>query len=444
MRRVIVLILCLSLLLCLSLWLFGCVEEKNGDEIKSDNTENNNTGVVNTHPMVNITSPSYFATFSGSDPVNFKGIGIDQEDGELTGDSLQWVSSPSGYTGTGSSFSCLLPAGIQMITLKAVDSEGATSSESTIVIITPGQSDDTPADQPPQTRNAQVELHGYITKMRDCEECIKLLGELKNSGSVDATFCKITFTFKDDDGNDLGSAYTYVQGTNKTINTIPEIAFENNAVLEPSEPNNLGGFMLFTDIPYEKVSHYEYAIEWREDVTSSPDANLIVDGSISSSETESSSDPELWSLQYSGKIKNTGNRTAILGYITFILKNSDGDVIDIAPLNPIIGKTIHLPNGDSTNTAVLPNGTGTFTTWSGTLYLGEASSYDYKIKWFDYHETTSSQRMRGLSSDFMNNSDLINNIDQYDPKILWKKEDKATDELKEKLQKGKIALSRVD
>ena len=444
MRKIIVIILCLSIWLVLSIWLFSCVERKDGDGIKDCNTEgsntdNHNTGVVNAPPMVHITSPSYFATFPDSGFVHFQGIGIDQEDGELTGDSLHWISSPDGYTGNGPSFSCELSAGIHMIILEAVDSDGAVSRESTVVIITASQSDDAPADQPAQIRNAQVELYGYITKIRDCDGYIELLGELKNSGSVDATFCKITFTFRDDEGDILGSAYTYVQGTNKTIKAIPSMDFENNAVLEPSKPNNIGGFMLFTDIPYETVSHYEYAIEWREDATSSPDANLTMeDGEIASSDNDDGF------LELSGKIKNTGNTPAILGYITFILKDSAGDVIGMAPLNPVRGTMMRLPNGCLTDNAVLPGGTGTFTTWSITLFSSEVSSYDYKIKWFDCHEAASSQKMRTLFPDVGNNPDLINNIDQYDLKIIWKQEDKETDRLKEKVRKAKGSLAGVN
>jgi hypothetical protein len=292
-------------------------------------------------------------------------------------------------------------------------------------------------DQPQPTHKANIELYGSIREVIDDEGDIELLGELKNTGDIDATFCKITFTFKDDEGNNIesDSSFTYVQGTNKTITTLD---YENNAVLEPTEPDNIGAFMLFTDIPYKYGIHYDYAIEWREDETSSPDANLIVDGSISSSETG------VGFLELSGKIKNTGNAIAIGGYIIFILKDSTGGVIGVAPLNPIRGATIDLPDDGSTDTAVSPHGTGTFTTCSIMLYPSEVSSYDYKIKWLDYHETASSQRMRETSSGFINNPDLIDNIDQYDPKVLWKEGDKETDRLKEELQKGKKTVQGTD
>jgi len=290
-------------------------------------------------------------------------------------------------------------------------------------------------DQPQPTHKANVELYGSIREVIDSDGDIELLGELKNTGDIDATFCKITLTFKDNEGNNIESdpSFTYVQGTNKTITALD---YENNAVLEPTEPNNIGAFMLFTDIPYKYGIHYDYAIEWREDETSSPDANLIVDGSISSSETGDGF------LELSGKVKNTGTAIAKDGYIIFILKDSTGGVIGIAPLNPIKGTTIDLPDGGSTDTAVSPHGTGTFTTCSIMLYPSEVSSYDYKIKWLDYHEPAGSQRMRETSSGFINNPDLIDNIDQYDPKVLWKEGDRETDRLKEKLQKGKKTVQR--
>ena len=225
MRRVAILILCLSLWLCSSLLLYGCIDEKGEDEIKGSNTETNNP--------------------------------------------------------------------------KGNDNDGVNTSP------------------------ANVELCD-LRQVTDRDGCIELFGELKNTGGRDATFCKVTFTFKnrygspipfqDPWGNTYESVDAYVQGTNKTITAINSGYKESNAVLEP---DGTGMFVLFTYIPFDPYVYPTLvAIDWREDETTFPDANLIVDGSISSSETENGF------LELSGKVKNRGNTTAISGYITFILKGS--------------------------------------------------------------------------------------------------------------------------
>ncbi|MEW5801363.1 MAG: hypothetical protein AB1847_04580 [bacterium] len=430
MRKVIIVMLCLSLWLCLVVWLYGCNEGKGENRVESSNTEKNTSDEDNTLPVANILSPTYLTTYVEGDLIIFNGTGYDTEDGELTGDSLQWTARfkgvgtdpedgrlagnalrwiSDGPIGTGGAFVCSLPLGVHTITLTTVDSKGATCTKSTIIMVIPKEL--------PQTQNALVEVHGYIRESIDYEGCIKLLGELKNTGDVPATFCKIKFIFRDDvSEGPIGSSYTYVEGTNKTITAINS---ESNTVLDPDD---VGAFMVFTDILYKEDIYYEYEIEWREDETSSPDASLIVDGPISNSVV--SADGYLDYLELSGKVKNTGTQTAILGTITFILRDSSGDVIEIAPLNTIKGETIPLPDESiSTDTAVVPGGTGTFTTWP--IMFG-VSSYDYKIKWFDYHETASSQRTRSLSSDFID-------LDQNDPKFLWKQKDEETDTLREEM-----------
>ena len=73
------------------------------------------------------------------------------------------------------------------------------------------------ATQPPASQEAKVVLYGSINETEDYNDDIELLGELQNIGNIDAAFPEITFTFKDSFGKVIGTDYTYVHGSCKTL-----------------------------------------------------------------------------------------------------------------------------------------------------------------------------------------------------------------------------------
>lgn len=92
----------------------------------------------NNSPIATITSPADNSIFPQGDVITFSGNGFDPEDGPLTGASLIWVSNIDGQIGIGDSFSRNdLSIGTHTITLRAIDSQGATGSASIQVIVGP-------------------------------------------------------------------------------------------------------------------------------------------------------------------------------------------------------------------------------------------------------------------------------------------------------------------
>ena len=90
-------------------------------------------------PSASITSPTDGSSFSNAQPITFEGVGTDPEDGDLSGNSLQWTSSISGALGYGRSITTALPAGSHVIALTARDSEGAEASDTiAISVLDPG------------------------------------------------------------------------------------------------------------------------------------------------------------------------------------------------------------------------------------------------------------------------------------------------------------------
>lgn len=424
----------LILLLCLSSWLHGCKSEESNQ--RSQSSDSDFISAINTYPTATIIRPQG-TTFTEGDPIVITGTGTDREDGELTGNSLQWWVSkwwelePDTPVAFGPFFSSgTLLAGTYIITLKVIDSECAVSTDSINIRVASSRDVDPPADPPAHGgQSAEVVLwKNQVIRIVDTKGCTVLLGELKNRGNVDATFCKIKFTLLDYSLNELEPVSTcsaFVQGTNKTLT---ELDIESNAILE--RDGDIGGFVVFTDIPDENIFYYDYEIDWSEDKTSSPDADLVVDGPMLNSTDD------YGFLEMSGRIKNRGGRTALFGSITFILKDRDGSVIGIAPLNFIQGTTVYLPDFKGiTDTAILPGKTGTFTTKSIMLYPSEVDLDHcyYTIAWYDCQETVSATGRRGLPSGFVS-SIVSSNIEQDDPKAALQERDRKIDELKGKLQ----------
>jgi len=406
------------IILCVGLWfLHGCKsEEDQGVSKKSDyhdigtgdNTGNSSLSQANnTPPAVHIDRPLQGSTFTeGDSAALITGIGKDQEDGPLAGNSLQWwVSkwwSSNQWSGSdvddyvrnplawGPSFSPgNLSSGQYIITLIAADSVGLSSSDSINIRIC--SKCDADSQQPKgQNQKANVVVQGIINRLVDDQGHLVLLGELKNIGCRDATFCKITFTLLDSSLQPIGDpVFAYVHGTNKTIT---QQGIEDNAILEPGA---CGGFYLPTNVPDESVSLYDYKISYQEDETSSPGADLVVDCPIEPGANETDG-----FLKLSGRIRNRGSKTALFSQITFILKDRNDMVIDVISAD-IQGSFVYLPDIDAyTDTAVLAGKKGVFTAKSLRLYPNEVDfdrSY-YTLTWRDCQKTISSRasRQRGV------------------------------------------------
>ncbi len=95
--------------------------------------------VGNNAPEARIMDPAAGQVYQVGDTIIFNGSAFDLEDGNLTGNSLVWISSRQGELGTGGFFmrDDLMP-GEHLITLTAIDSDGATGTVSrTIAVNTP-------------------------------------------------------------------------------------------------------------------------------------------------------------------------------------------------------------------------------------------------------------------------------------------------------------------
>jgi len=81
--------------------------------------------IISSIPKTKITSPLQWAQFSEGDIVNFIGTGIDEQDGNLEGNSLIWESNIDGLLGSGTSLSLnTLTSGIHKISLTSTDGDG--------------------------------------------------------------------------------------------------------------------------------------------------------------------------------------------------------------------------------------------------------------------------------------------------------------------------------
>ncbi|MBF0412285.1 MAG: PKD domain-containing protein [Desulfamplus sp.] len=88
-----------------------------------------NITVVGASPVALITSPANNSSHSLGKDITFQGTGTDTEDGTLTGNSLKWTSSISGFLGYGTSLTLKnLAEGTHTITLTATDSKSLTGS----------------------------------------------------------------------------------------------------------------------------------------------------------------------------------------------------------------------------------------------------------------------------------------------------------------------------
>jgi hypothetical protein len=94
-------------------------------------------GPFNQPPIAMINHPGSGTRMESSGPFAFVGVGMDPEDGALSGMSLVWTSNIDGQFGTGSMFNYLPSLGVHTITLTVTDSGGKTGTDSITVTMVP-------------------------------------------------------------------------------------------------------------------------------------------------------------------------------------------------------------------------------------------------------------------------------------------------------------------
>lgn len=96
----------------------------------------------NQAPVAAIISPHNYDEFDIGEKITFSGVGIDNEDGELSGSALVWESDKDGVTGTGQSFTRNdLSENVHTISLTVTDSKGASDTAEILIEVRP---DNTP------------------------------------------------------------------------------------------------------------------------------------------------------------------------------------------------------------------------------------------------------------------------------------------------------------
>ena len=93
---------------------------------------------------------------------------------------------------------------------------------------------------------------------------------MQNVGDSDVSFVKITYTFKDAGDNLLDTEYTYIYGSSKRLSSIV-----TDTILSPNE---VGSFLMYTDVSYNLVNSMSYVISFENYDTTPLIAEIILYG----------------------------------------------------------------------------------------------------------------------------------------------------------------------
>ena len=204
----------------------------------------------------------------------------------------------------------------------------------------------------------------YVTQ--DYSGDIQVSGELKNTGTFDVSFVKITYTFKDSSNQIIDTDYTYVYGSSKKLTS--GIAIDT--VLSTGE---VGSFELHTSIPYDSVNSMYYTINFDDYETEPMGTTIVQNGEVTEQQDY------FGDLDLVGEVKNTGDEIAYFVKYVATIKNNINQVIDV-DYTYINGRTVELESGITTDTAVFPNGIASFKVTTDAEYA-EVETITYKINW---------------------------------------------------------------
>jgi len=203
----------------------------------------------------------------------------------------------------------------------------------------------------------------YVTQ--DSSGDIKLLGELQNIGNADASFVKITYTFRDAYEALLDTEYTYAYGSSKRLSSVI-----TDTILSPHE---VGSFLMYTNVPYNLVDSMSYVISFENYDTTPLIAEIILHGSLVKQEDI------FGELEIVGELKSVGSLLAYFVQFVPTVKNSVGQVIDVG-FTYINGVTVELGSGMTTDTGLYPRQIASFKKYTSAEY-SEVDNVTYKINW---------------------------------------------------------------
>ncbi|MFO1434006.1 MAG: DNRLRE domain-containing protein [Candidatus Competibacteraceae bacterium] len=216
--------------------------------------------VVNTPPVVTITTPANEIQVAPGAPITFNGTATDQEDGFLSS-RLIWTSDRDGVIGQGGPFTTsTLSVGIHTITATVTDNAGAQGSASITVINStnhpPAVSIGSPANCACFIAGDTITFSGTAGDPEDGNLTANLNwtsnidGVIGTGNSFARTLSVGTHTIQaqvTDSGGFTGKATITVTVDPPPTMTLNSIGAEDGWVLESSETSNVGGTLKASD-----------------------------------------------------------------------------------------------------------------------------------------------------------------------------------------------------
>lgn len=261
-----------------------------------------------------------------------------------------------------------------------------------------------------------IQMFGTPAEQEDAFGDLKILGKVQNIGNKAADFVKINFTFYDASSNVIGTDYTYIIGA---VLKLKLINMTTNTALKPQD---IGAFMLWTNIKKSDVARYDYSFECNADDLIDPNAKLEMIGDVLTEKDY------FGDLNLSGKVKNTGTQGLAFGMVYFLIKNRDDILINI-DYDYISGETITLPSIENTTDTALNIGKeGTVSVMTSTPFEDYFSS-EIKYDWMDMDIVS------GIGSKVQSQSQTVKTkpLSIADKKFLWKQRNKEIEQSRESI-----------
>jgi hypothetical protein len=197
---------------------------------------------------------------------------------------------------------------------------------------------------------------------------ILFMGTCTNTGSSSIVFPQITAVFWGAGDSFIGTDYTYVNGG--TNSKLTSSGYFTNAL----GPGETGFFLMFTSYDYSMVEKITYSFDYETYGHTSAMASLAFVGSPSFSSSYSDL------LGVSGQVNNSSSAyTTYFTDVYFAIFGSDGKVQGVDSTY-IIGSEYNYGSG-TTDTALAPGGTGTFSNTFSYVNYADYSSYMNSFEW---------------------------------------------------------------